>query len=218
MKQLRRTSRAARKVTEGALKGAPKQGPVGVAPARSGDLSKLTVDMTGVEEGLNRVRVGLDKTDVAAKQHAITIQALADTYSGATAIKTAKEAVEAVNVAYRQGVTIGEMAAEQQKAINTAVDAGIEAFRRQGSVAPQAMRDLYLATISYADVNGLGRLRNWATRSGRHPPIAKDWGGSITRDQQPGAGGIAKRSSGRPSSKVKGQFQRLRDSFATLMR
>lgn len=81
------------------------------------------------------------------ERHAAAIQKLVDAYTGAAAIRTAKDAIEAVTQAAREGMPIHRMSAEAQATINKVVGDGIDAYRQQGTVAPEAMRLVWLATL-----------------------------------------------------------------------
>lgn len=88
-----------------------------------------------------------------AAAHAKAIQSIRDSLSGEGAIKAAKDMLEAL----RGTIPVQQMTKDKQEEINKTMDQAIEVFRAQGKVAPQAMRDLWMATQPAIDVvNDLG--------------------------------------------------------------
>src|SRR5688500_1562773 len=92
------------------------------------------------EEGLKRA------TD-AIEQHRQAVQSLLDTYTGKTVIDQARRSVETITKATKIGIPVMKMTVDQQLAIHQTISEAIEVFRAHGQVAPQAMRDLYIATF-----------------------------------------------------------------------
>jgi hypothetical protein len=105
---------------------------------------KLTDEELGnVTETLNAQRKALDEAAEKAKRHADAIGDLRDQLNGNGAIRAARDMTEAL----RGTIPVQQMSAEAQKRINSTMLDAIEVFQRQGRIAPQAMRDLYIATI-----------------------------------------------------------------------
>lgn len=97
------------------------------------------------------------KAAAAQRQHAEAIRKLADAWTGATAIRAAKDVIEGVTDAAKRGVPIHKMSEAHQREINKVVGEGIDAYRRIGQTAPQSMRLVWLATLEgMPAVQGLG--------------------------------------------------------------
>jgi hypothetical protein len=101
------------------------------------------------EEALEPAR----KAEAQARQHAEAIQQLSDRMFGTGAIKAAQDYV----VALGPMSNLSKMSADETLKLNTALGTAIETYTRIGTVAPQAMRDIYTATIALPGVTtGLG--------------------------------------------------------------
>lgn len=87
------------------------------------------------------------KAAAAAQQHTDVVKKLADAYSGKTDIDEAKLAIEGLTKAHIDVAHVSQLSEDQQKAVNKTMAEAIEVYKRHGQVAPQAMRDLYIATI-----------------------------------------------------------------------
>jgi hypothetical protein len=105
---------------------------------------KLTDQELGnITDTLNEQRKALDEAAEKAKRHADAIGDLRDQLNGNGAIRAARDMTEAL----RGTIPVSQLTEAAQKRINDAMLAAIEVFRLQGKVAPQAMRDLYIATM-----------------------------------------------------------------------
>jgi hypothetical protein len=109
-------------------------------------------DARDMEQSLDRVRKKMDEGAKAAHQQADKINELARSFRGTDVIDKATEAIKAINVNMKAGFTIAMMTTDQQDALNRMMADGIDVFKRHGQVAPQAMRDLYVATVRMPDV------------------------------------------------------------------
>jgi hypothetical protein len=116
----------------GAIKGV-EQGADGATAATKA----LTPPVVGLTEAQK-------KAAAAAEAHAKAIGNIRDNLFGNGAIKGAKDYVDAIGPL----PNLHKMTAEKQADVNKVMDAAIEAYRAQGKVAPQAMRDLYIATVA----------------------------------------------------------------------
>lgn len=85
------------------------------------------------------------------ERHEQAIRKLIDAYTGADKIKSAAMTLEAVTKAAKEGIPIHKMAEDQQKVINTVMGEAIDVYRRNGQVAPEAMRLVWLSTMQAAD-------------------------------------------------------------------
>lgn len=127
-------------------------------------------ELDEITEGLNKQREALDDAAKKAIEHANAIRALADSYSGLAVIKTAKDALEAVNLNLKNGITIAEMTEEQQRALNKTVSAAIEVYKSLGREAPESLRRVQLETQKIIDIQEDAKraLDDWSEEIRRH--------------------------------------------------
>jgi hypothetical protein len=110
---------------------------------------KLTDEELGnVTETLNEQRKALDEAAEKAKRHSDAIAELRNQLNGNGAIRAAQD----MTAALRGTIPVQQMTEEAQKRINQTMFEAIEVYRLQGKIAPQAMRDLYIATIQLPPV------------------------------------------------------------------
>jgi hypothetical protein len=97
------------------------------------------------------------KAAAAAKAHAEAIQQLSERMLGTGAIKAAQDYVAALGPL----ANLQRMSTEEQTKLNTTISAALDVYSRMGVVAPQALRDVYVATVRLPPVTaGLGA--EWA--------------------------------------------------------
>jgi hypothetical protein len=110
---------------------------------------KLTDQELGnITDTLNEQRKALDEAAEKAKRHADAIADLRDQLNGNGAIRAAQD----MTAALKGTIPVQQLTAETQKRINDTMLAAIDVYRLQGKIAPQAMRDLYIATIQLPPV------------------------------------------------------------------
>lgn len=117
----------------------------------------LPAPIRKTKEEIAAQEAALRKAKEAAEAHTRAIQGLRDSLSGQGAIKAARDMLEAI----RDTIPIQQMTKEAQENINKTMDAAIVVYQAQGKVAPQAMRDLWMATQPAMEVvTGLGQAFN----------------------------------------------------------
>jgi hypothetical protein len=119
--------------------------------ARQFDISERAID-------LFTKRLGEDKTAqkeaaAATAEHTKALEALRDRMFGTGAIKAATDYVAALGPVSN----LSRLSADETQRLNTALDAAAEAYKRNGQVAPEVMRAIYVATLPIPPVvEGLG--------------------------------------------------------------
>jgi hypothetical protein len=93
------------------------------------------------------------KAAADAEAHAKAIRSLIDAFSGATAIKAAADAMEALAATQREGVTIAMMTRAEQDKVNGILQAAIDAYKALHREAPQALIAAYNATLDLVKLN-----------------------------------------------------------------
>ena len=86
------------------------------------------------------------KAAKAANDHAQAIQNLADKFSGANSIRDANLAIEALNQNLRAGVGWWEMDAKEVAGLNKTLGDSLDAYKRFGKIAPEAIRSTFIET------------------------------------------------------------------------
>ncbi len=112
------------------------------------DVGLKGAELDDVTSSLNEQRVALDAAATKANAHATAIRNLRDELTGKGTIRAALDMVSAL-----KGVSLVQIdAAGNTDRVNKAMRDGIDVFTKQGQVAPQAMRDLYGATVQLPPV------------------------------------------------------------------
>ncbi len=93
------------------------------------------------------------KAAADAEAHAKAIRSLIDAFSGATAIKAAADAMEALAATQREGVTIAMMTRAEQDKVNGILQAAIDAYKALHREAPAALIAAYNATLDLVKLN-----------------------------------------------------------------
>jgi hypothetical protein len=120
-------------------------------------LDYLTRKTTAQKKAWEEAHEPAKRAAEVAKQHAEAIQQLRDRMIGTDQITAAQDYMAALGPVS----TLTKMSAEETAKLNTALGSAIETYTRMGTVAPQAMRDLYVATLPLPGVTaGLGA--EWA--------------------------------------------------------
>jgi methyl-accepting chemotaxis protein len=101
-----------------------------------------------VEEALNKERKALDETAKAADSHAKKIREVQDALFGRTAIAAAKNYLEALGSINN----LSKVSDEDQKKLNDAARAAIDAYKRLGETAPAALNQLYVRTVPLPNI------------------------------------------------------------------
>jgi hypothetical protein len=112
-------------------------------------LKGLNADEVGqIEEALNKERKALDETAKAADAHAKKIKEVQDALFGRTAIAAANDYIKALGSIDN----LSKVSTEDQKKLNEAALAAIDAYKRLGQTAPAALNQLYVRTVPLPEV------------------------------------------------------------------
>lgn len=119
--------------------------------ARQFEISERAVDL--FTRRLGEDKAAQKEAAAATAEHTKALEALRDRMFGTGAIKAATDYVAALGPISN----LSRLSADETQRLNTALDAAAEAYKLNGQVAPEVMRELYRATLPLPPVvEGLG--------------------------------------------------------------
>ena len=140
------------------------------------EAKKLPDAMNPAARSIGETTEEQKKAAKAANDHAQAVQNLADKFSGASSIRDAKLAIEAINKNLRDGVTLWEMDDKSIAGVNQTLGLALDAYQRFGKVAPEAIRLTFIETsrLEPAVAGLVGAFENVGIKLEKEviPPIA----------------------------------------------